>query len=242
VLSGEAENTILIVFGLTWPKRELTIYHTLEHASHYTTYVSLNKGGPSCPCSYRNWIHNYICNQFLSPLMLWVRISTKTRCTTLCEKVCQWLATGGWFSRGTAVSSTNITDRHDITGILLKVALNTIKQTNKLNNGTTHCVCHVISHGLVYYLIFKWWLRSSTFPLWTNIIQLTTSVSRRWELLWFRLGFFFYNNAFLSYMRVGSFLICGKQLHDSIISLRGDIWVHKTCLSSRLFIEVHVPS
>jgi hypothetical protein len=49
----------------------------------------------------------------------------------------------------------SITDRHDITGILLKVALNTIKQTNKLNNGTTHCVCHVISHGLVYYLIFK---------------------------------------------------------------------------------------
>jgi len=28
-------------------------------------------------------------------------------------------------------SSTNKTDRHDITEILLKVALNTIKQTNK---------------------------------------------------------------------------------------------------------------
>jgi hypothetical protein len=28
------------------------------------------------------------------------------------------------------VSSTNKTDRHDITEILLKVALNTIKQTN----------------------------------------------------------------------------------------------------------------
>jgi hypothetical protein len=32
------------------------------------------------------------------------------------------------------VSSTNKTDRHDITEILLKVALNTIKQTNKPNN------------------------------------------------------------------------------------------------------------
>jgi hypothetical protein len=31
------------------------------------------------------------------------------------------------------VSSTNKTDRHDITEILLKVALNTIKQTNKSN-------------------------------------------------------------------------------------------------------------
>jgi hypothetical protein len=32
---------------------------------------------------------------------------------------------------GPQVSSTNKTDRHDITEILLKVALNTIKQTNK---------------------------------------------------------------------------------------------------------------
>jgi hypothetical protein len=36
-----------------------------------------------------------------------------------------------WFSPGPPVSSTNKTDRHDITEILLKVALNTIKQTNK---------------------------------------------------------------------------------------------------------------
>jgi hypothetical protein len=33
---------------------------------------------------------------------------------------------GQWFSLGTPVFSTNITDRHDITDILLKVALNTI--------------------------------------------------------------------------------------------------------------------
>jgi hypothetical protein len=32
----------------------------------------------------------------------------------------------GWFSLGIPVSSTNKTDRHDITEILLKVALNTI--------------------------------------------------------------------------------------------------------------------
>jgi len=46
--------------------------------------------------------------------------------TTLCNKVCQWLTTGQWFSPGTQVSSTNKTDRHDITEILLKVASNTI--------------------------------------------------------------------------------------------------------------------
>jgi len=53
-------------------------------------------------------------------------ISIRARCTTLCDKVCEWLATGRWFSVGTPVSSTNKTDRPDITEILLKVVLNTI--------------------------------------------------------------------------------------------------------------------
>jgi hypothetical protein len=44
----------------------------------------------------------------------WVRISIRARCTTLCDKVCQWLATGRWFSLGPPVSSTSKTDRHDI--------------------------------------------------------------------------------------------------------------------------------
>jgi hypothetical protein len=39
--------------------------------------------------------------------------------------------TGQWFSPGPPVSSTNRTDRHHITEILLKVALSTIKQTNE---------------------------------------------------------------------------------------------------------------
>jgi hypothetical protein len=41
------------------------------------------------------------------------------------------LVTGLWFSPGPPVSYTNKIDHHDITEILLKVALNTIKQTNK---------------------------------------------------------------------------------------------------------------
>jgi hypothetical protein len=36
---------------------------------------------------------------------------------------------GQWFSSGTPFSSINKTDSHDITEILLKVALNTINQT-----------------------------------------------------------------------------------------------------------------
>ena len=38
---------------------------------------------------------------------------------TLCDKVCQWIAAGRWFS---PVSSTKKTDRYDIAEILLKVA------------------------------------------------------------------------------------------------------------------------
>jgi len=41
-------------------------------------------------------------------------------------EVCQWLAAGQWSSPCTSVSSINKTDHHDITEILLKVALNTI--------------------------------------------------------------------------------------------------------------------
>jgi hypothetical protein len=52
--------------------------------------------------------------------------------TTLCDKVGQWLATGRWFSPVTPVSSTNKTDRQDITKILLKVALNTITITTNI--------------------------------------------------------------------------------------------------------------
>ena len=48
----------------------------------------------------------------------------QVRCTTLCDKDCQLLATGRWFSLGTAVSSTN-----EITEILLKVVLSTVSVT-----------------------------------------------------------------------------------------------------------------
>ena len=100
----------------------------------YRLFILRLFGGRRWSLSYGSWIYNYLCNQCLSPLTLWDRISIRARCTTLCDKVCQWLATGPWFSPGPPVSSTNKTDRNDITEILLKVALNTIKQTNKIYN------------------------------------------------------------------------------------------------------------
>jgi hypothetical protein len=97
---------------------------------------------PSWSWSYGSWIYNCQCNWCLSPLTLWVRIPLRQGVldTTLCDKVCQWLAAGWWFSLGPPVSSTNKTDRHDITKILLKVALFTIK-SNQTNHNCSHMVC-----------------------------------------------------------------------------------------------------
>ena len=84
--------------------------------------------------SYGSLIYNYLSNrECLSPLLLWVRTSIRARCTTLCDEVCQWLVTSRWFFPGTPVSSTNITDRHNIAEILFIVALKQHK-TNKKNN------------------------------------------------------------------------------------------------------------
>ena len=57
--------------------------------------------GPSWSWSHGSWIYIYLCNQCcLSPLMLWVLIPLGwvVLHTTLCDKVCQWLAAGQWYS------------------------------------------------------------------------------------------------------------------------------------------------
>ena len=58
---------------------------------------------------YGSWIYNYPCNRCLSPLKLWVRTPLRRGVldTTLCDKVCQLLVTGQWFSPGIPVSFTN---------------------------------------------------------------------------------------------------------------------------------------
>ena len=51
-----------------------------------------------------------------------------TRFTDANDKVYQLLAHSRWFFQGTPASSTTKTGRHDITDILLKMALNIINQ------------------------------------------------------------------------------------------------------------------
>jgi hypothetical protein len=77
-------------------------------------------------------------------------------------KICQWLVTGHWFSAGHPVSYTNKTDRHDITEILLKVTLNTIK----------HLTVIFMSTIVWYMLLYNFYLlcsQSAISPLATCV-------------------------------------------------------------------------
>ena len=71
-------------------------------------------------------------------------VNYKKRCTRLAtaiDKAYQLVAHGRWFSPGTPASSASKTGRHDITEILLKVALNTNKSINQsIEEG---CVSHM---------------------------------------------------------------------------------------------------
>jgi hypothetical protein len=60
------------------------------------------------------------------------------------------LATGWWFSPDTRVSSTNKTDRYDITEILLKVALNTLNQNFDSNQNLSYVDEAIVKLGKVH--------------------------------------------------------------------------------------------
>ena len=129
-------------FDITWSLSSVRylsyFWHSPDTEENDIIYLLLNLLYQYClpllerpSWSYGRLIYNYLCSQCLSPLTLWVWTPLRRGelDTTLCAKVCQWLAPGLWFSPGTLVSSTNKTDHRDITEILLKVALNTINQT-----------------------------------------------------------------------------------------------------------------
>jgi hypothetical protein len=81
---------------------------------YYPNYDMLNSWSWWCG----SWIYNYLCNQFLSSLKLWV--SNHGEVYSIHHYVIKW------FSQSTPVSSTNKTDRHNRADLLLKEALNTI--------------------------------------------------------------------------------------------------------------------
>ena len=94
-------------------------------------YIIMSEEWPSWSWSYGSWIYNYLHNQCLSPLTLWVWILLRRGVlhTTLCDKSLSVACSRSWFSLGTPISSTSKTDSHDITEMWLKMALNTITLT-----------------------------------------------------------------------------------------------------------------
>ena len=71
-----------------------------------------------------------------------------TRLTTTSDKVYQLLAHGRWFSPGTPASSITKTGHHDITEILLKVALS---NKNEIKSNQIHLIRSVIDTKLSVY-------------------------------------------------------------------------------------------
>jgi hypothetical protein len=63
-------------------------------------------------------------------------LTKTTQWIPLCDKVCQWFATGRWFSPDTPVCSTNKTYRREITEILLKMAFSSINQNQYIKKYT----------------------------------------------------------------------------------------------------------
>ena len=75
-------------------------------------------------------IYNYLCNQCIPPTKVVSSNPTHGEVYSIQHYAIKFVSdlrqTGLWFSPGILISSTNETDCHDITEILLKVALNTI--------------------------------------------------------------------------------------------------------------------
>ena len=112
-----------------------------------------------------SWIYNYLCNQCLSPLKFEPCSWGGVLDTTLCDKVCQWLVAGLWFSPGTPVSSTNKVDRQDITAILLKVALNIITQSiiiKVVSLNPDHGEVYSMQHYVIKFLSDLWQIVGSS--------------------------------------------------------------------------------
>jgi hypothetical protein len=85
-------------------------------------------------------------------------VNYKKGCTQLAaasDKVYQLLAHGQWFSPGTPASSTTKTGRHDIAEILLKVALNTINQSNQIFILGSSCCSFKNLHTVICWILSK---------------------------------------------------------------------------------------
>jgi hypothetical protein len=101
--------------------------------------------------------------------LLWMELYTPSK---VYEYII-WKATGRWFSPDPPVSSTNKTDRHDIAELLLKMVLNTIKQTNKYTDTICFRLLEAVCDNLEW-LVIHWQTRYHSglllFVQWSHIV------------------------------------------------------------------------
>jgi hypothetical protein len=119
-------NWNIVKSGVKYPNPWNFFSYSFKLITRKLRYAPLYIKGLAWPWSYGMY------NQCLSPLKLWVRHPLRQGVldTTLCDKVCQLLATGRWFILDTPVSSTKRPDSLDIAKILLKVVIITMKPIN----------------------------------------------------------------------------------------------------------------
>ena len=100
-----------------------------------------------------------------------------------CDKVYQLLAHGRWFSPGTPASSTTKTGRHDITEILLKVALKHQKliKSNQLFLPISS-VSTTVRLNLALFLSFLAVILRDSLNLWHRGTSLTIPFSIRYSI------------------------------------------------------------
>jgi hypothetical protein len=97
-----------------------------------------------------NWILRHLV--YHTQIKLWVWTLWGVLDTTLCNKVCQWIVAGQWFSPKTPLSSTNKTGPHHIIEILLKVVLNTMTTTAPLKITQCNLILKKMIHVYIYFL------------------------------------------------------------------------------------------
>ena len=71
---------------------------------------------------------------------------------------------------------------------------------------------------------------------------MTTSVQRILNMMFKIIAFIKIRLFVCLYVRVAISLTCRNHLHDPIITLRREVWVHNTSLTLSVFTEVSVPS
>ena len=118
--AGKILTAVFTIFLLLHHKHSTLWLVDFSKMYPHTKVYQEDMTGPLRSWLYGSWIYNYLCNQCLSPLTFRIPLRRGVLDTTLCDKACQCR----WFSPGTPVSFTNKTDCHNITEILLKVALN----------------------------------------------------------------------------------------------------------------------